>query len=236
MKQDTFSCCDDWISLFCRPQHTGFGKRLLAVAELISVANGHRKVAVIAGVGTRQYYRKFGYQIESHFMTKAISPSAVDRWLCEVGIDLPVNVQFYDVETDLGELTDDSNHTTASSQHAEMSATVKRNKGKRNTDAIGNGNNQRRDYQQKGKDRRRLKPDILTEVEGSCCSKIASYAKGKGRIFIDRIEKVAEQPDAAFRKVGLPGGAVGRSYVLSAAAAVLGFLAIAAIVWKRPRM
>jgi ELP3 family radical SAM enzyme/protein acetyltransferase len=44
-------------------QHHGFGKKLLNVAETISKEHGCDGTCVIAGVGTRNYYRKFGYEI-----------------------------------------------------------------------------------------------------------------------------------------------------------------------------
>jgi elongator complex protein 3 len=44
-------------------QHCGFGKQLLYCAESISRENGCNGTCVIAGVGTRNYYRKFGYEI-----------------------------------------------------------------------------------------------------------------------------------------------------------------------------
>jgi histone acetyltransferase (RNA polymerase elongator complex component) len=42
-------------------QHHGFGKRLLREAERIAVENDYSRIAVIAGVGVRNYYRKQGY-------------------------------------------------------------------------------------------------------------------------------------------------------------------------------
>jgi ELP3 family radical SAM enzyme/protein acetyltransferase len=57
-------------------QHHGFGKKLLKVAENIGKENNCDGMCVIAGVGTRNYYRKFGYEIPYHeknhgyFMTK----------------------------------------------------------------------------------------------------------------------------------------------------------------------
>lgn len=44
-------------------QHHGFGKSLLKMAEDISDENGCNGTCVIAGAGTRNYYRKFGYEI-----------------------------------------------------------------------------------------------------------------------------------------------------------------------------
>eukprot|EP00659_Diplonema_papillatum_P011947 gene11947-18433_t len=45
-------------------QHIGFGTMMMAEAEDIAARNGFHKVAVIAGVGTRNYYRKLGYEVE----------------------------------------------------------------------------------------------------------------------------------------------------------------------------
>lgn len=42
-------------------QHLGYGKRLIKRAESIASEHGYRKIAVIAGVGVRNYYRKLGY-------------------------------------------------------------------------------------------------------------------------------------------------------------------------------
>lgn len=53
-------------------QHVGLGRRMLEKAEEISRAAGFKKIAVIAGVGTRNYYRKWGYELEGTYMTKAL--------------------------------------------------------------------------------------------------------------------------------------------------------------------
>ena len=42
-------------------QHMGFGKRLIQKAEEITMKKGLNRIAVIAGVGVRSYYRKQGY-------------------------------------------------------------------------------------------------------------------------------------------------------------------------------
>ena len=53
-------------------QHFGFGKSLLKMAETISKEHKCNGTSVIAGVGTRNYYRKFGYEIgDGGFMIKA---------------------------------------------------------------------------------------------------------------------------------------------------------------------
>ena len=48
-----------------KSQHKGYGKRLLERAESIAYEKGYTKVAVIAGVGVRNYYRNNGYNIDS---------------------------------------------------------------------------------------------------------------------------------------------------------------------------
>ena len=51
-------------------QHIGFGKRLLKKAEEISILNGIEKIAIISGVGVREYYRKQGYYLYKDYMFK----------------------------------------------------------------------------------------------------------------------------------------------------------------------
>ena len=51
-------------------QHSGYGKRLMATAEKIAKEYGWSKIAVIAGVGTREYYRKLGYKLGQTYMLK----------------------------------------------------------------------------------------------------------------------------------------------------------------------
>jgi elongator complex protein 3 len=53
-------------------QHTGYGKALLVKAEKIAKENGYKKIAVIAGIGAREYYRKFGYEIEGTYLIKTL--------------------------------------------------------------------------------------------------------------------------------------------------------------------
>jgi elongator complex protein 3 len=55
------------------PQHTGLGKKLIAEAEKIAQKEfGLKKIAVISGVGVRDYYRKLGYGLEDEYMIKYI--------------------------------------------------------------------------------------------------------------------------------------------------------------------
>ena len=51
-------------------QHVGFGKRLMAEAEKIAKEKGYKKMAVISGVGVREYYKKLGYHLEGTYMIK----------------------------------------------------------------------------------------------------------------------------------------------------------------------
>ncbi len=57
----------------CRFQHQGFGTLLMEEAERIArEEHGSTKLAVIAGVGTRNYYRKLGYSLEGPYMVKSL--------------------------------------------------------------------------------------------------------------------------------------------------------------------
>lgn len=53
-------------------QHIGLGRRMMQRAEEISRKNGYRKIAVISGIGVREYYRKLGYQLEGTYMVKEL--------------------------------------------------------------------------------------------------------------------------------------------------------------------
>ncbi len=53
-------------------QHAGLGRRLMAEAERIAREQGCEKIAVIAGVGVRPYYRKLGYRLRETYMVKKL--------------------------------------------------------------------------------------------------------------------------------------------------------------------
>ena len=54
-------------------QHRGIGTRLLKEAEEIARGAGFKKIAVISAVGTREYYRKRGYESGKLYMNKCFS-------------------------------------------------------------------------------------------------------------------------------------------------------------------
>lgn len=51
-------------------QHTGLGRQLMACAEQITKQLGIHKIAVISGIGVREYYRKLGYHLKGTYMVK----------------------------------------------------------------------------------------------------------------------------------------------------------------------
>ena len=53
-------------------QHTGFGEKLLMEAENLAIDNGKDEIAIISGIGTRNYYRKFGYERKGPYMAKKL--------------------------------------------------------------------------------------------------------------------------------------------------------------------
>ena len=63
-------------------QHKGYGKKLLEKAEEISINRNFTKIAVIAGVGVREYYRKQGYihdTKEGCFQIKYLENNIIDK-------------------------------------------------------------------------------------------------------------------------------------------------------------
>ncbi|XP_043962726.1 elongator complex protein 3 isoform X1 [Gambusia affinis] len=60
-------------------QHQGFGMMLMEEAERIARGeHGSLKLAVISGVGTRNYYRKLGYELEGPYMVKQLYGAQLD--------------------------------------------------------------------------------------------------------------------------------------------------------------
>lgn len=61
-------------------QHKGYGRELLQEAENIAIKHGYKKMSIISGVGVRNYYRKFGYELDSGYMTKQLH-SKTERFI-----------------------------------------------------------------------------------------------------------------------------------------------------------
>ena len=55
-----------------KAQNNGFGKILMKTAENISIKKGYNSIAVISGVGVKNYYRKLGYEEKDTYMVKHI--------------------------------------------------------------------------------------------------------------------------------------------------------------------
>jgi elongator complex protein 3 len=53
-------------------QHIGLGARLIAEAEQRARAAGFQRLAVIAALGTREYYRRHGFQPEGRYLLKVV--------------------------------------------------------------------------------------------------------------------------------------------------------------------
>ena len=81
-------------------QHNGFGKKLLARAEEIAIFNGYKKIAVIAGVGVREYYRNNGYTIDSDegcYQIKLLKVNILifmSNQITRIVLDIILNIKF----------------------------------------------------------------------------------------------------------------------------------------------
>jgi len=69
-------------------QHMGFGKKLLKKAEEITIENGFRKVAIISGVGVREYYENQGYNLTQNYMIKEFHWYSPSFYVYEITIIL----------------------------------------------------------------------------------------------------------------------------------------------------
>ena len=80
-----------------KSQHKGFGKKLLARAEEIAFTKGYRRIAVISGVGVREYYRNIGYNNDSElgcYQIKILKPSYINRLVTCAVIMLPFVINY----------------------------------------------------------------------------------------------------------------------------------------------
>ncbi|HNW55727.1 MAG TPA: tRNA uridine(34) 5-carboxymethylaminomethyl modification radical SAM/GNAT enzyme Elp3 [bacterium] len=53
-------------------QHRGLGRQLVAEAEKIAKQHGYKKIAIISGVGVRDYYRHLGYRLSHTYLIKPV--------------------------------------------------------------------------------------------------------------------------------------------------------------------
>jgi len=53
-------------------QHRGYGKELIEYAEKTAYESGYGKLAIISGIGAREYYRKLGYTLDGAYMSKTL--------------------------------------------------------------------------------------------------------------------------------------------------------------------
>jgi elongator complex protein 3 len=56
-------------------QHKGYGRKLMAHAEEIAKKEGYSNMAVISGIGVREYYKTLGYHEEDTYMIKNLKNS-----------------------------------------------------------------------------------------------------------------------------------------------------------------
>jgi len=56
-------------------QHKGYGQYLIRKAEFLTEQHGYEKIAVISGVGVREYYKnKCNYNLNKYYMIKKLNP------------------------------------------------------------------------------------------------------------------------------------------------------------------
>jgi elongator complex protein 3 len=54
-------------------QHQGFGTLLMEeAARIAKEEHGSTKISVISGIGTRNYYRKLGYELDGPYMSMSL--------------------------------------------------------------------------------------------------------------------------------------------------------------------
>ena len=62
-----------------RAQHLGLGSNLIELAASIAESRGYRKLAVISAIGTREYYRKRGFQDGELYQIRDLSADAMQN-------------------------------------------------------------------------------------------------------------------------------------------------------------
>ncbi|KAL8271328.1 hypothetical protein Esti_004767 [Eimeria stiedai] len=76
-----------------RPQHAGFGRRLIQAAEIVALAQRYRRMAVIASIGTREYYRASGYHLKDSYMVKELTVSGLHAGRADLLADMPAKLR-----------------------------------------------------------------------------------------------------------------------------------------------
>jgi ELP3 family radical SAM enzyme/protein acetyltransferase len=74
-------------------QHLGLGRKLMERAETWCRKKGAEKVAVIAGIGVRDYYRRLGYQQSDTYMVKTLPPNL--RGMCALLVSICLVTMLY---------------------------------------------------------------------------------------------------------------------------------------------
>ena len=62
-----------------KAQHLGLGAKLIKKAKEMSATNGYKKLAVISAIGTREYYRKHGFEDGELYQFMTLRESENDR-------------------------------------------------------------------------------------------------------------------------------------------------------------
>lgn len=62
-------------------QHIGIGKHLLKMAEEKAITHKADKMAIISGIGVRNYYKKQGYNLDGTYMIKKLEAKPASIWL-----------------------------------------------------------------------------------------------------------------------------------------------------------
>ena len=76
-------------------QHKGLGKKLLNIAEHISIINGKEGISVISGIGVMGYYTKLGYKIKETYMVKYLCGGVCNRYMSSLVVLLHSDSMLY---------------------------------------------------------------------------------------------------------------------------------------------
>jgi histone acetyltransferase (RNA polymerase elongator complex component) len=78
-------------------QHIGIGKNLLKMAEKQALYHNVDKIAIISGIGVRNYYKKQGYKLEGTYMIKKLEPKPLSIWLTILIVFMLLNIIIYNL-------------------------------------------------------------------------------------------------------------------------------------------